>query len=135
MLAERANESFDSLARLIHDTGVACNLQSYPTDSKWSFTYEPYGASDESARGLGAETDQANGAQLRNSSTYKGEIVDFRRGSKPDSRGRVQTACPSGLSQTLDHLVASEVLYLVHISTLTMWTHARSKRGATVTKI
>ena len=44
MLAERANESFDSLARLIHDTGVACNLQSYPTDSKWSFTYEPYGA-------------------------------------------------------------------------------------------
>ncbi len=131
----RPNESFDSLARLIHDTGVACNLQSYPTDSKWSFTYEPYGASDESARGLGAETDQANGAQLRNSSTYKGEIVDFRRGSKPDSRGRVQTACPSGLSQTLDHLVASEVLYLVHISTLTMWTHARSKRGATVTKI
>ena len=116
-------------------TNVACNLQSYPTDRKWSFTYEPYGASDESARGLGAETDQANGAQLRNSSTYKGEIVDFRRGSKPDSRGRVQTACPSGLSQTLDHLVASEVLYLVHISTLTMWTHARSKRGATVTKI
>ena len=62
MLAKRANESFDSLARLIHDTGVACNLQSYPTDSKWSFTYEPYGASDES--GLAAETDQANGAQL-----------------------------------------------------------------------
>ena len=64
MLAKRANESFDSLARLIHDTGVqvACNLQSYPTDSKWSFTYEPYGASDES--GLVAETDQANGAQL-----------------------------------------------------------------------
>ena len=61
MLAERANKSFDSLARLIHDTGVACNLQSYPTNSKWSFTYEPYGASDES--GLVAETDQANGAQ------------------------------------------------------------------------
>ena len=62
MLAKRANESFDSLARLIHDTGVACNLQSYPTDSKWSFTYEPYGASDES--GLAAETDQADGAQI-----------------------------------------------------------------------
>ena len=62
MLAERANESFDSLARLIHDTGVACNLQSYPTDRKWSFTYEPYGASDES--GLAAETDQADGAQI-----------------------------------------------------------------------
>ena len=42
MLAERANESFDSLARLIHDTGVACNLQAYPTDSTWTFTYEPY---------------------------------------------------------------------------------------------
>ena len=44
------------------DTGVACNLQSYPIDSKWSFTYEPYGASDES--GLAAETDQADGAQI-----------------------------------------------------------------------
>ena len=42
MLAERANESFDSLARLIHDTGVACNLPAYPTDSTWTFTYEPY---------------------------------------------------------------------------------------------
>ena len=31
MLAKRANESFDSLVRLIHDTGVTCNLQSYPT--------------------------------------------------------------------------------------------------------
>ena len=30
MLAKRANESFDSLVRLIHDTGVTCNLQSYP---------------------------------------------------------------------------------------------------------
>ena len=39
-----------------------CNLQSYPIDSKWSFTYEPYGASDES--GLAAETDQADGAQI-----------------------------------------------------------------------
>ena len=48
MLAERANESFDSLARLIHDTGVACNLQAYPTDSTWTFTYEPYSTSDES---------------------------------------------------------------------------------------
>ena len=54
MLAERANKSFDSLARLIHDTGVACNLPAYPIDSKWTFTYEPYSTGDES--GLAAET-------------------------------------------------------------------------------
>ena len=55
MLAERANKSFDSLARLIHDTGVACNLPAYPIDSKWTFTYKPYSTGDES--GLAAETD------------------------------------------------------------------------------
>ena len=86
MLAERANESFDSLARLIHDTGVACNLQSYPADSKWIFSYAPYGASDDS--GLAAETDQADGAQMRSSSTYDDDkIVDFRQGSKSGLKG------------------------------------------------
>ena len=92
MLAKRANESFDSLVRLIHDTGVACNLQSYPADSKWIFSYAPYGASDDS--GLAAETDQADGAQMRGSSTYDDPIVDFRQGSKSGLKG---PRSPNGL--------------------------------------
>ena len=100
MLAERANESFDSLARLIHDTGVVCNLPAYPIDSTWTFTYKPYSTGDES--GLAAETDQAKGTQLGSSSTWDDRIIDFKQqGNRSGSRGKSPNNLPPGGVQRL----------------------------------